>query len=89
MKFQQYLIEGKITPKEKKELTQAIVKEKPGDLKIGKEQVKVEKKNSELLFTYDKKLWELTASLVDICDAMGLTFKETNKTNQTEFQIKV
>ncbi len=89
MKFQQYLIEGKITPKEKKELTQTIVKEKPGDLKIGKEQVKVEKKNSELLFTYDKKLWELTASLVDICDAMGLTFKETNKTNQTEFQIKV
>jgi hypothetical protein len=56
MKFQQYLIEGKITPKEKKELTQTIVKEKPGDLKIGKEQVKVEKKNSELLFTYDKKL---------------------------------
>lgn len=87
MKFFNYINEGKLSSKEKKELTQRIMSGSTNDLSISKHKIKVKKSNNSMSFIYPKDLWELTVSLVDISDAMGLTFKEVSKSNETIFTI--
>lgn len=89
MKFYKYINEGKLSTKEKKELTQRIMSGTANDLSIDNHKVKVKKSNDGMSFTYPKDLWELTVSLVDICDAMGLTFKEVSKKNETIFTVNL
>jgi hypothetical protein len=56
MKFFNYINEGKLSSKEKKELTQRIMSGSTNDLSISKHKIKVKKSNNSISFIYPKDL---------------------------------
>jgi len=79
MKLRDYITEGIVTSKERKELTMMIVKKKDGTVKIGKDTITF--KNGNMSF---KKSDSITMTLVDILDTLGYGFKQ----NKSGLEIK-
>lgn len=75
MRFYGYIKEGKLTKKEKKTLNSVLLSQKPGTYDISGEEVKVEKKGQSLIFSFDKEAIDLTASIIDLADALEMNVK--------------
>lgn len=85
-----YLNEQRLTTSDRKTITSAIVRGKSQDFKVkGLDNAKVEAKDTDegILLSFDSKLTELAASLVDIADTLGYDFDSTQKGNKTQFLI--
>jgi len=84
-----YLNEGDLTRKERSEITSAIIKNKSLNIKLKDfgTDAKIDQKDDETVIIF-KSDDDLTMSLVDICDLIGLKFTSKESKGKTVFTIK-
>lgn len=89
MKFKQYLIEGEITKKDKKKLSQIIMNPKNGtfELEDGLE-IKVNKTKSGPELSFSENNDDLIFQLTQLCDSIGYEFDYEEENGRIIFLIK-
>ena len=93
MNYREYLVEAKVTTKDRKELTKQILQGRGGSVKIAGVDVNitVKGKNLKMEFESDKGTnAEITLSVIDICDTLGYECeaKGVQKAGKTTIMIK-
>ena len=101
-KFNEYLKEESLKSSDKKNLLRAIENSSKGkttgkanivlsslkkDFDKGDRIIDIKYKINNVSFTYYYELFELSSTLVDICDDLGYKFKTDTEENTTIFEV--
>ena len=73
------LVEGRLKPKERQQLTQIIMKKKNSNITIDGNKITFKKQGDNLLVIFDEKNDELLMSVVNIIDILGFEFDKNKK----------
>jgi hypothetical protein len=91
MKLRDYMLnEERLDNKDTRELSKLIIEPKNTKIVLKsfssnydeeEREIAVKKKGKNVQFTYNMDFYEVTANLIDLCDASGYTFKTDDERN--------